>query len=95
MRDATHELEHVRRVGRLLLLGQRLAQWVAVLLIVAVVCGVIDYVPAVARMDSVGGGGDGCVVGSDLIDRACSVGGEFSSGVGGVGVACGTVIPTA
>ena len=43
MRQTTHQLEHVRRVGRWLLFTQGLAHWVAVLLIVAVVAGVMDY----------------------------------------------------
>lgn len=43
MREVTRQLERVRRVGRLLLFVQRVAQWVSALLVVMLACGVVDY----------------------------------------------------
>ena len=43
MRNVTRQLERVRRHGRMLLIGRRLAQWVAAVACLAVVCGLVDY----------------------------------------------------
>ncbi|MEE9212673.1 MAG: hypothetical protein V3U29_08475, partial [Phycisphaeraceae bacterium] len=39
----TRQLERVRRHGRMLLVGQRLAQWVTAVACLAMACGLVDY----------------------------------------------------
>ncbi len=43
MRDATKQLEHVRRIARAMLLTQSSARWASVLISVALVCAVLDW----------------------------------------------------
>ncbi|XAM01509.1 hypothetical protein OT109_08940 [Phycisphaeraceae bacterium D3-23] len=53
MQHVARQLEHVRRTSRLLLIFRRVAQWVAVLVAVAIVLGLIDYalrLPGVIRL---------------------------------------------
>lgn len=53
MQQVARQLEHVRRTSRLLLVVRRVAQWVAVLVAVAILLGLIDYalrLPGVLRL---------------------------------------------
>lgn len=53
MQHVARQLEHVRRTSRMLLILRRVAQWVAVVVVVAIVLGLIDYalrLPGVIRL---------------------------------------------
>lgn len=43
MREVTQQLEHARRVGRVMLLAQKLFAWLSVVIAVALVAGVVDF----------------------------------------------------
>ena len=70
MQEVTRQLEQVRRRGRLMLVAQRLCQWLGVLGPIVLVLALLDYALRLPGAAAAGAGAGGAGRRGDLAGRA-------------------------